>query len=403
MCAMKGLSPVAEDMLKATESLGQVTGRKTSRNLKSSPEAVWPREAYASFTLFILLLLKFPSEAALLQGLEAYASLRYTRDMGPEGPRLNLKRNKFLANFIVENTNVSRTAKQVRSRLQHLRGTTQDERVKRLILGGLVLEDSTEPLATRRPFGTSESNYVWAPDTPFQVQICLHSDRHLTLPPLVSSDTSFSLPHAIRMPILLEWRSFTHRLRGRHPLIGIRSPVRLKEYCQWRVSLYETSWVTPANFNCDSMSDGDWRYTADFAADLWDMICDNHDVGWVIQQYLFDAEDAVSTEGRLAAEIVHTFEADRTEPTSQVLRGNADVMADRNDVNPAPQFYVSISESFPKLIQRDSLMYTPKTSRRLATILLKSLGQDLYRHRLPPAFSAKSTLTQRDFAATPCW
>ncbi|KAJ7285190.1 hypothetical protein C8J57DRAFT_1217468 [Mycena rebaudengoi] len=305
----------------ASDRLLKITGRKSSKNLRDSPEAVWPHEA----------------EAALLQGLEAYYSLHFGFESEPGTKRKNMRRNKFLADFIAEKTNVPRNAKQVGSRLQQLRGSTQDERVKRLILGRPVPEVDIKPLTTTRPLATSEDIELRDPKTPFQVKIRLHSARHPSLPPVISLASSPSSPPAIQLAVLSEWLPFTRLLKGMSPTIVIVSPTRLKEHCQWRVSLHGSYWMTPADLNCDSMSDGKWRYTANFAADLWNMICDDQNEEWKIQQSVFSAEKGVPPGSRLVTEIVYTFEADGSRPTLKALRGGGTATAKRKSVKPAPQ------------------------------------------------------------------
>ncbi|KAJ7224007.1 hypothetical protein C8J57DRAFT_1482105 [Mycena rebaudengoi] len=245
----------------AFESLRQLTGRQSSKNLRYSPQAVWPPEA----------------EAALLQ-------------------------------------------------------------VKQLILGRPVPEFAVDPLTMMCPTTTSEVNERLDPDTPFQVNIRLLNTRQPSLPSVVSLDYSISSPPVIQLAVLLEWRSFTRLLHGQPRKIGIVSPIRLMERCHWRVSLRDSHWMTPADLNCESVSEGDWIYTAKFAENIWSMICDDHNAKWVIYQYLFGADNnEVSSGGGLVAEIVYTFENDVSRPTSKALGGGGYATAKLDDVNLTPQ------------------------------------------------------------------
>ncbi|KAJ7227360.1 hypothetical protein GGX14DRAFT_348199, partial [Mycena pura] len=65
-------------------------------------------------------------------GLSAYALIHGERERS-RGLKKVLNRNKFISRFILDATNQVRTSKQVSSRLQQLRGTTQDERGKRFL------------------------------------------------------------------------------------------------------------------------------------------------------------------------------------------------------------------------------------------------------------------------------
>ncbi|KAJ7196609.1 hypothetical protein C8J57DRAFT_1640641 [Mycena rebaudengoi] len=340
----------------AFESLRQLTGRQSSKNLRYSPQAVWPPEAK------------------------------------------NMGRNKFLADFIAEKTSVPRSTKQVASRLQQLRGSAQDGRVKQLILGRPVPEFAVDPLTMMCPTTTSEVNERLDPDTPFQVNIRLLNTRQPSLPSVVSLDYSISSPPVIQLAVLLEWRSFTRLLHGQPRKIGIVSPIRLMERCHWRVSLRDSHWMTPADLNCESVSEGDWIYTAKFAENIWSMICDDHNAKWVIYQYLFGADNnEVSSGGGLVAEIVYTFENDVSRPTSKALGGGGYATAKLDDVNLTPQVLLvrAVLGLFLRLKLRFSLK--PATTRQLSTPFCSLSDWDKMPSRLadtasqvpPPSANAK--------------
>ncbi|KAF8159881.1 hypothetical protein B0H34DRAFT_797084 [Crassisporium funariophilum] len=93
---------------------GPTTGRKTYKMSKSKREVVWPPHL----------------EAALISGLEKY--LPTTKKDTIQLLRFP-KRNRFIAQHILQTTDRSRTAKQVGSRLQQLRETCKDQYILDLI------------------------------------------------------------------------------------------------------------------------------------------------------------------------------------------------------------------------------------------------------------------------------
>ncbi|KAI1786632.1 hypothetical protein LXA43DRAFT_50301 [Ganoderma leucocontextum] len=87
-----------------------VTGRKCWKTTKGGREVVWPPDL----------------EAALVEGLEKYQPVasRTSRSFG----RFPM-RNKFISDYILQATDKLRTPKQVGSRLQQLRDTTEGKRI----------------------------------------------------------------------------------------------------------------------------------------------------------------------------------------------------------------------------------------------------------------------------------
>ncbi|ESK93172.1 hypothetical protein Moror_1108 [Moniliophthora roreri MCA 2997] len=103
---------VQPNIHRATTSV--IESRKTWKSLKASKEYVWPPHV----------------ERALIEGLEKY---RPTSSANPKALKRFPKRNRWIADHIFRITGASRTAKQVGSRLQQLRDTCQDDRIKTLL------------------------------------------------------------------------------------------------------------------------------------------------------------------------------------------------------------------------------------------------------------------------------
>ncbi|KAJ7732712.1 hypothetical protein B0H16DRAFT_175518 [Mycena metata] len=86
-----------------------LTQRKLSKNLKGRSELVWPPAL----------------ESALLRGLGEYDSL-YGQHRTERGLKKWPKRNNWISEFILQETNKLRTSKQVGSRIQQLAAATKD-------------------------------------------------------------------------------------------------------------------------------------------------------------------------------------------------------------------------------------------------------------------------------------
>ncbi|KAH9925906.1 uncharacterized protein BXZ73DRAFT_103078 [Epithele typhae] len=131
-----------------------VTGRKCWKTMKGKGEVVWPPYL----------------EAALVEGLEKYQPVesRTSRSFG----RFPM-RNKFISDYIFQVTGKRRTPKQVGSRLQQLRDTTEGKRILQqlssrhlaMMQPKSALSQARTESASPRPTTSSSSASSSAPST----------------------------------------------------------------------------------------------------------------------------------------------------------------------------------------------------------------------------------------------
>ncbi|KIY62658.1 hypothetical protein CYLTODRAFT_458802 [Cylindrobasidium torrendii FP15055 ss-10] len=125
-----------------------MTGRKLWKTLKSSKEVkVWPPDI----------------EAKLIEALEHYKSSS-ERGAARKLQRFP-RRNRYISEYILNTTGVLRTAKQVGSRLQQLRDTCSDARIKGLIVRELGATSPPHPSSSSRS-SSKAADSPSSPDSP---------------------------------------------------------------------------------------------------------------------------------------------------------------------------------------------------------------------------------------------
>ncbi|KAF7317642.1 TEA domain-containing protein [Mycena kentingensis (nom. inval.)] len=109
----------------------KVVGRRSYWKMdmtSTNPSPIWPPEL----------------EEALIKALEEYT---YDQRRNPNKTfQRNPLRNRYISNYIEQNTGILRTAKQVGSRLQQMRESCKDEHVRKLIQGCSTAQD--EPIGS---------------------------------------------------------------------------------------------------------------------------------------------------------------------------------------------------------------------------------------------------------------
>ncbi|KIY65161.1 hypothetical protein CYLTODRAFT_445541 [Cylindrobasidium torrendii FP15055 ss-10] len=95
-----------------------ITGRRIHKTHKETSQVVWPPLV----------------EDALLKGLRAYKAPPEPAHRKPGAALRWPYRNRFISEWIKKQTGVTRTPKQVGSRLQQMRDTCKDDRIRELIL-----------------------------------------------------------------------------------------------------------------------------------------------------------------------------------------------------------------------------------------------------------------------------
>ncbi|KAJ7194696.1 hypothetical protein GGX14DRAFT_208400, partial [Mycena pura] len=221
----------------------QLTRRSSFKNLRGRAEAVWPPHV----------------EAALLQGLSAYAFIHGERERS-RGLKKVLNRNKFISRFILDATNQVRTSKQVSSRLQQLRETTQDERVRGLILRRAV-KDCLLPQAS---IGLTPATGFWSAEiVRMPVTVQSRSARFPSLPPEIVLGAA---PQCIQLRTLAEWQPSSSSLRGMDPTVVLLAPTPLTLNSALEVlrdnRLYSSSITSLVP---DGIHNGKWRYITSIA------------------------------------------------------------------------------------------------------------------------------------------
>ncbi|EMD32904.1 hypothetical protein CERSUDRAFT_118346 [Gelatoporia subvermispora B] len=131
-----------------------VTGRKCWKTMKGKGEVVWPPYL----------------EAALVEGLEKYQPVESRTSRAPG--RFPM-RNKFISDYIYNTTGKRRTPKQVGSRLQQLRDTTEGKRILQLLsnrhtamMSAPKSPSSSSPPSSCRPGPSPSSSPALAPAPP---------------------------------------------------------------------------------------------------------------------------------------------------------------------------------------------------------------------------------------------
>ncbi|KZT04855.1 uncharacterized protein LAESUDRAFT_727724 [Laetiporus sulphureus 93-53] len=139
-----------------------VTGRKCWKTMKGKGEVVWPPYL----------------EAALVEGLEKYQPVesRTTRAFG----RFPM-RNKFISDYIFQRTGKRRTPKQVGSRLQQLRDTTEGKRILQLLSSRHIamMQPKAERSPEQLPSSASSSGSSIPPGPPcsyVSIDVCPDSE-----------------------------------------------------------------------------------------------------------------------------------------------------------------------------------------------------------------------------------
>ncbi|KAJ3506847.1 hypothetical protein NMY22_g17116 [Coprinellus aureogranulatus] len=155
-----GTIPVSDlgERLTNARAIGRSTGRKTFKTDKKRNEAIWPDSI----------------ERVLLDALALYTPppARGTRGTLQRFP----KRNKLIAQHILEVTGHIRTSKQVGSRIQQLRGTCKDPELMRLLVDRRRFEGSSD--------SSSRSDSPALSDARSQSEeVALPSLHLMTLPP----------------------------------------------------------------------------------------------------------------------------------------------------------------------------------------------------------------------------
>ncbi|KAJ6623995.1 hypothetical protein B0H10DRAFT_762027 [Mycena sp. CBHHK59/15] len=284
----------------------EVLGRKSFKNLKGLSEAVWAPQM----------------EAALLQGLErynAYISAKEAATKYKGNPHRG--RNTFISSFIFQKTNQHRTTKQIGSRLQQLKSSTKDHRIKGLIMGSPVPEVELEPLMSTRPLALATSPNFTA-DRPIRlpIRILPQSARYPSpTPELVLG----SPPQSIQLRTLPEWKTSTRIIRGMDPVVTLISHYPLKAHSFFEMHFGgKLRWTSTASLNPVGTSEGTWHYDTSIAGNLWDKFkfCESLQyVECTVTQSVFRSDGETPAQDVPFAEIVYTFEPDQTRPDLDTL------------------------------------------------------------------------------------
>ncbi|KAH6902058.1 hypothetical protein BKA70DRAFT_1520995 [Coprinopsis sp. MPI-PUGE-AT-0042] len=201
-----GSTPTAD-----TASTMGKTGRKTFKTDKKK-EAVWPDYI----------------ERWLLQAIEEYAPPQSRSGRGkPELVRFP-RRNKYISEFIFENTGKYRSAKQVGSRIQQLRQTCRDPKIRRAIVD---LKRFSDPLDASDDEGSTSAD----PELTMQLynpSSCSGSStRSSTLISEISSRISSPVTPLLTPHVLISHRISLHILLSGHDWIH-RAPQATHLYVQ---------------------------------------------------------------------------------------------------------------------------------------------------------------------------
>ncbi|KAJ7072854.1 hypothetical protein C8F01DRAFT_1105471 [Mycena amicta] len=152
--------------------INRIVGRNAihRKTIRGSYDAVWP----------------LGLDIKLVQGMIAYDEFRIHREEESKFQRVH-GRNTFISRFILSQTNMQRTPKQIASRVQHLRGLSPDKRIRALI--DRKPREGLGPLpASLEAFERPSSNNVFVNQ----------QYTTLTIPVAVKADDSAPFPSSLR-------------------------------------------------------------------------------------------------------------------------------------------------------------------------------------------------------------
>ncbi|KAJ7490406.1 hypothetical protein B0H11DRAFT_1912372 [Mycena galericulata] len=257
----------------ASERQTRLTRRSFYRCVEDAKEPVW----------------SFPLEAALIKGLCGHY-LTCTNP-GTNNPR---QRNRYIAQIILETANKLRSCKQISSRLQSLKGSTRDERVKRLIEGEYVDEKDVRSLMESQWSMTSPHAL---PTTECMHMLVVVESKSATYPSLAPEIVLGTGQLKIQLQTLPDSRPYTEALSGMDPTINLTSAEALNLWASFEVCRdNKPYWTSPTNLVPSGTRDGRWIYASSIAAMLWDVISDRlrkdglH-TKWTVLHSIFRATD----------------------------------------------------------------------------------------------------------------
>lgn len=251
-----------------------VTGRKCWKTMKGKGEVVWPPYL----------------EAVLVEGLEKYRPVesRTARAFG----RFPM-RNKFISDYIYNRTGKRRTPKQVGSRLQQLRDTTEGKRILQLLSSrhmALMQPAKSEPQPDALPGQSSSAaesapagppcNHVYI-DVALDTGVPTNNAYSHGLSPLSASsaDPSFQSSgarplRAIDPTVTFMSRTLLHAHARSAFRVYVRDSERVVYTEKTELSLRSSSCLPSPGF---AQMECSYLYSTAFVPGYWDRLCNSHD------------------------------------------------------------------------------------------------------------------------------
>ncbi|KAF8206197.1 hypothetical protein K438DRAFT_1963282 [Mycena galopus ATCC 62051] len=264
------------------ESLLNLTNRRSFKNMKDGVKPVWSKQL----------------EGALLQGLERTRHLR------------KVYRNRFISEFIFQETNEFRTAKQVGSRLQQLQQTTKNHGVRQLIKR-LPISEEQDLLALTSSHPRRQKDEVSNVNTRLFIAITSQIADSCSPPPGINL---LSPPKFIRLRRQPPFSELGHRVDS---TVVLLSPVALALYSTFELFGDNRScFISASHLLPDGIRNGQLRsYVTSFPDDLWLELSNrlpyDQCTEWAILQQVFRQENDISsgiTRNYTFTEIRYSFE-----------------------------------------------------------------------------------------------